>query len=458
MQQSRRPSRFVVLSVMVVAGVLLVTSTSPAEPLAQQSRRQREPARTMSYRGAPWLERVERAREERPDEVIDAMQLQPGDVVADIGVGSGYFARRIAERVGPEGKVYGVDIQPEMLQILEEALEKEGIANVEPVLGGADDPNLPTGVIDWILLVDVYHEFSEPAGMLARMRESLAPGGRVALLEYRLEDETGDHIYADHRMSVRQVLAEWQAAGFELVDLYEFLPSQHMFILRDATDPSDASPETRLEDFDLFAAIELGLVEVDPRGSSREEVDLRIRRMVDRRFVVTAPAGTFFVAQGGYADMVARSDAALIVDDDDWKLWRIRAATTHWDKATPTTDDRFELRPASDDRRLTDVVGALQAGTYRVSPDAESVTYAPQTIGVAESAVWIALADPSYEEVERWLGDSELPGFYAAAFGLVLCERAGIDIRGTRMWSDRAMIFDRVELRELSIWYGSGRR
>jgi ubiquinone/menaquinone biosynthesis C-methylase UbiE len=445
---------------MVVAGALLVTSTAPAESFAQQSSRPREPARTMSYRGAPWLERVERAGEERPDEVIDAMRLQPGEVVADVGVGSGYFARRIARSVGPEGHVYGVDIQPEMLRILEESLEKEAITNVEPVLGGAGNPNLPTGEIDWILLVDVYHEFSEPARMLARMRDSLAPGGRVALLEYRLEDATGDHIYADHRMSVRQVLAEWQAAGYELVDLYEFLPSQHMFILRDATDPAATRLEsgTRLEDFDLFAAIELGLVEVDPRGSSREEVELGIRRTVDRRFVVTAPAGTFFTAQGDYADMVARSDAALMVDDDDWKLWRIRAATTHWDKATPTADDRFELRPASDDGRLTAVVGALQAGTYRVSPDAESVTYAPQTIGVAESAVWIALADPSYEEVERWLGDSQVPGFYAAAFGLVLCERAGIDIQETRMWNDRATIFDRVELRELSIWYASGNR
>ncbi len=442
---------------MVVAGALFVTSTSPAGPLAQQSSRQREPARTMSYRGAPWLERVERAAEESPDDVIDAMQLQPGDVVADIGVGSGYFARRIAERVGPEGKVYGVDIQPEMLQILEESLEKEGITNVEPVLGGADDPNLPTGVIDWILLVDVYHEFSEPEGMLARMRDSLAPGGRVALLEYRLEDETGDHIYADHRMSVRQVLVEWQAAGYELAELYEFLPSQHMFILRNAADPSDADPETLVADYDLFAAIELGLVEVDARGSSRDEVELRIRRAVDRRFVVTAPAGTFFAAQGGYADMVARSDAALIVDDDDWKRWRIRTASTHWDKGTAGPDDRFELRPASDDGRLTAVVRALQAGTYRVSPDAEFVTYAPQTIGVAESAVWIALADPSYEEVERWLGDGRVPGVYAAAFGLVLCERAGIDIRGTRMWNDRATIFDQIDLRDLSTWYASGR-
>ncbi len=158
---------------MVVAGALLVTSTSPAAPLAQQA--SREPARTMSYRGAPWLERVERAGEERPDEVIDAMELQPGDVVADVGVGSGYFARRIAKSVGPEGHVYGVDIQPEMLEILEESLEKEGITNVEPVLGGAADPNLATGAIDWILLVDVYHEFSEPEGMLARIRESLAP-------------------------------------------------------------------------------------------------------------------------------------------------------------------------------------------------------------------------------------------------------------------------------------------
>ena len=442
---------------MVVAGALLVTSTSPAAPLAQQA--SREPARTMSYRGAPWLERVERAEEERPDEVIDAMQLQPGDVVADVGVGSGYFARRIAKSVGPEGHVYGVDIQPEMLQILGESLENEGITNVEPVLGGADDPNLPTAAIDWILLVDVYHEFSEPEGMLARMRDSLAPGGRVALLEYRLEDETGDHIYADHRMSVRQVLAEWQAAGFELAELHEFPPSQHMFILRDATGVPGTGPETliRLEDYDLFAAIELGLVEVDPRGGGRDAVELQIRRTAARRFVVTAPVGTFFAAAGDHADMVARSDAALILEDDDWQGWRVRAVATHRDKRPGDEDDRFELRPASANERLTAVAGAIQAGTYRANPGAEFVSYAPQTIGVAEAAVWIALSDPSYEDVGGALGDPRVPGVYAAAFGLVFCERSGIDIKATRMWADREAIFDRVEHRDLNIWYANRR-
>jgi ubiquinone/menaquinone biosynthesis C-methylase UbiE len=186
----------------------------------------------MSYLGAEWLERPERVEEERPDEVVAAMELEDGDIVADIGVGSGFFARRIAKKVAPSGKVYGVDIQPEFLEILKELCAKDGVENVVPVLGEVDDPLLPKGAIDWILLVDVYHEFQDPVPMLAKMRECLKDDGQVALVEYRLDGDTAAHIKLDHRMSVKQVLAEWNAAGFELTDLREFLPSQHFFVFR----------------------------------------------------------------------------------------------------------------------------------------------------------------------------------------------------------------------------------
>ena len=190
----------------------------------------RRPAAVMGWQGADWLEREGREGEQRPDLVINAMGLKDGDVVADLGCGTGYFARRMARAVAPAGRVYAVDIQPEMLDRMKPLLEKEKINNVLAVLGQPADPRLPRGGLDWILLVDVYHEFQQPKPMLARMRESLKPTGRIALVEYRLEGDTALHIRAEHRMSPEQVLAEWGPAGFRLVARHEFLPTQHFFV------------------------------------------------------------------------------------------------------------------------------------------------------------------------------------------------------------------------------------
>ncbi len=201
----------------------------------------RVPAHVMSYRGANWLERDDRYLLEQPDRVIATMQLKSGDVVADIGSGSGYFTRRLAKAVLPSGTVYGVDIQPEMNAILAENCKQEGITNVEIILSEEADPKLAAESVDWMLLVDVYHEFQQPIPMLAKMREALKPGGKVALLEYRLHGDTGAHIKLDHRMSVEQVLAEWEPAGFRLVTRHEFLPTQHMFIF-EKTDLVTAAP------------------------------------------------------------------------------------------------------------------------------------------------------------------------------------------------------------------------
>lgn len=199
----------------------------------------------MSYRGAAWLERPERDEEERPHEVIERMNLQAGGVVADIGCGTGYYARMIAKEVGNSGKVYGVDVQPEMLEYLKEYCAKEGITNVVPVLGETADPKLPEASCDWMILADVYHEFQNPQSMLEAMGKSLKPDGKIALLEYRLEGDSAAHIKEDHRMSVEQVLAEWEPAGLELIERYEFLPSQHFFIFRKA--PVENAPESTSE-------------------------------------------------------------------------------------------------------------------------------------------------------------------------------------------------------------------
>ena len=192
----------------------------------------RRPAHVMSYTSAGWLERPERGAEDRPEIVLQAMRLEPGQVVAEVGCGSGFFARRLARAVAPGGRVYAEDIQPEMLDLLRENAAREGIGNIVPVLGTDVDPRLPVGSLDWILLVDVYHEFQKPRPMLAQIRASLAPGGRVALVEYRQEGATASQVRRAHRMSVAQVLAEWRPAGFELVERLETLPTQHLFIFR----------------------------------------------------------------------------------------------------------------------------------------------------------------------------------------------------------------------------------
>jgi ubiquinone/menaquinone biosynthesis C-methylase UbiE len=191
----------------------------------------------MTYEGADWLERATREQDDKPDEVLRAMHLKNGDLVADVGCGTGFFSRRLAKAVGVSGKVYAVDVQPEMLDLLRDRCEREEIINVIPILGTVDDPGLPQGKMDWLLLVDVYHEFQDPQAMLKKLRDSLAPDGRVALVEYRAEDDSAKHIKPEHRMSVKQVLAEWTPAGFELVERIETLPSQHLFIFKKAEKP-----------------------------------------------------------------------------------------------------------------------------------------------------------------------------------------------------------------------------
>ena len=142
----------------------------------------REPANVMSFEGAAWLEREGREELEKPEVVLQAMELRKGMTVAEIGAGTGFFSRRIAKAVGPTGKVYAQDIQPEMLELLKGYAAKEGITNIIPVLGTETDPKLPLGKIDRVLLVDVYHEFQKPEPMLAALRKVLAPGGTITLV------------------------------------------------------------------------------------------------------------------------------------------------------------------------------------------------------------------------------------------------------------------------------------
>jgi protein-L-isoaspartate O-methyltransferase len=189
----------------------------------------REIARVMSHRAAGWLERPEREREEEPERMLEQLQLRPGLAVADVGAGVGYHAARIARRVGPQGTVWAVEVQPEMLEKLRERMRAQGIANVRPVLGDALDPGLPAGAIDLILMVDVYHELENPREMLDRMVAALKPGGRIAFVEYRAEDP-GVPILPLHRMTEAQVRREAEAAGLRWERTWPGLPWQHLAV------------------------------------------------------------------------------------------------------------------------------------------------------------------------------------------------------------------------------------
>jgi len=188
-------------------------------------------AGVMGPAGAEWLVRPERQEEEHPDEALDALQIRKGSVVADIGAGVGYFTWRLAERVGPSGTVYGEDIQQAMLDQLERNMKDRHIGNVKPVLGGIADPKLPKDALDLVLLVDVYHEFSEPVQMIDRIRESLKQGGRLVLLEYRAEDPKVP-IRPEHKMTLRQVRAELEPQGLKFDQVIETLPQQHIIVFR----------------------------------------------------------------------------------------------------------------------------------------------------------------------------------------------------------------------------------
>jgi SAM-dependent methyltransferase len=186
-------------------------------------------APVMGYQGADWLDREERDIEEAPDLALDALSLTQGLAVADIGAGSGYMTVRLARRVGAGGRVFAEDIQPQMIDLLRQRLTRERLENVTPVVGTVDDPKLPAGAIDLALLVDVYHEFSEPVKMLAGLRAAIKPGGRLVLLEYRKEDPSIP-IRFEHKMSVAEAKAEVEASGFTLTKVDERLPRQHILI------------------------------------------------------------------------------------------------------------------------------------------------------------------------------------------------------------------------------------
>jgi len=213
-----------VLAAVITAAVTLVAQQRGVHPVSG-----RVYAQTMSVQGAPWLDRRERADEENPDLALRLLRIRKGATVADIGAGSGYITIRMAKIVGPMGKVYASDIQQGMLELLQQNVSKAKLDNVIPVLGAIDDPKLPADSLDLAIMVDVYHEFSEPQKMLQRIREALKADGRLVLLEYRAEDANVP-ILPDHKMTKAQVKQEVEHEGFKQSRVYDDLPWQHLFV------------------------------------------------------------------------------------------------------------------------------------------------------------------------------------------------------------------------------------
>jgi predicted methyltransferase len=208
------------------AGTRLVTAR-PAPPVHPLTGRQTAGIAT----DARWLDRAAREQEEAPEQALQLIGIHAGMVVADVGAGSGFMTTRLARLVGPAGKVYANELQPAMLQAIENRVRTERLANVETVQGTETDARLPGDGIDLVLLVDVYHEMWHPQEMLRSIRRSLKPAGELVLVEYRKEDPSVP-IEATHRMSVAEVRAEIEAEEFIFDRLVPGLPRQHIIVFR----------------------------------------------------------------------------------------------------------------------------------------------------------------------------------------------------------------------------------
>ncbi len=188
----------------------------------------RQIAQVMSHFGIYWLERPEREFEENTAQLIKNLELKEGMSVADIGAGSGYHSRLISARIG-KGKVFAVDVEPEMIAFINARIKEEKLSNVATVLGTETSVKLPDASVDLILLVDVYHEFSFPYEMGVSMYKALKPNGRLVLVEFRAEDFAVP-IKEIHKMSEAQAVKEMKEIGFQLQKNINNLPWQHCMI------------------------------------------------------------------------------------------------------------------------------------------------------------------------------------------------------------------------------------
>ena len=187
----------------------------------------REIAHVMGYQGAAWLERAEREKEERTDILLRALNLKKGMVVADIGAGTGYLSRRMADGVGLQGTIYAVDVQPEMIGKLKSLSKK--YTNIKPVLSAPSDIKLTANSLDMAIMVDVYHELEFPYEVAQSIWAALKPNGKLVLVEYRAEDDKVP-IKNSHKMTQVQVIKELTVLPFRWHNTVTSLPWQHVII------------------------------------------------------------------------------------------------------------------------------------------------------------------------------------------------------------------------------------
>ncbi len=215
-------------------------AASPSKAKAKSSRARRDPpgfymgrpiADVMSWEGADWLFRETRIEEEQPEAMLDALKIPRGAMVADVGAGAGYHSIRLARRVGPKGLVYATDLQVEMLRMLRTNAREAGVANIKPIRCTQENPGLPKETLDLIMMVDVYHECTDPETTLQGLRAALKPGGRLVLVEFRGEDPEVP-IKPEHKMTLEQVRREVVPQGFTFKESLEFLPWQHVIIFQ----------------------------------------------------------------------------------------------------------------------------------------------------------------------------------------------------------------------------------
>ena len=226
LRDTLRPAARCCLTAIAAAILVVAVFAQGTHPVSG-----RRIAGVMGHEAAAWLERPEREQEEAPSRAIAALNIRPGQAIADVGAGSGYYTLLLAAAAGPRGRVYATDIQPEMLALIGKKIEAKPLGNVELILGTETEARLPAAAIDLALMVDVYHELAQPQAFLRSLKGALRPDGRLVLIEFRKEDASVP-IRPEHKMSVREARVELEAEGFRFDRVIDVLPWQHILIFR----------------------------------------------------------------------------------------------------------------------------------------------------------------------------------------------------------------------------------
>lgn len=215
---------------LVFALLAVALATAGAGATAQRSTPEtRQHGRLFPPEDLALLEGPDRDAWQKPDQIMDALGIADGAIVADLGAGGGWFTVRLARRVGPNGLVYAEDIQPPMIEAIQRRIEREGLKNVRIVRGTPTDPRLPPGELDAVLIVDTYNELEDPVGLLRNVGRALKPRGRLGIIEFK-NDGLGPGPAPEERVDERRVLRDAGEAGLRLLNRENFLRYQYMLV------------------------------------------------------------------------------------------------------------------------------------------------------------------------------------------------------------------------------------